>query len=141
MDFREMDVAGAPCFVNRITYSGDLGYEIWMSAEYQRRVYEGIKSAGAAFGIRDFGMRALLSMRLEKNFPTWFAELRPIYGPFEAGMERFVKLSKNSFIGRDAAQAEYESGGALRRVTLALEPGNCDVMHDEPIWEIGRAHV
>ncbi len=134
MDFREMDVGGAPCMVNRITYSGDLGYEIWMAPEYQRRVYAQIKSAGKEFGIRDFGMRALLSMRLEKNFPTWFAELRPIYGPYEAGMERFVKLSKNTFIGRDAAAQEHATGGRLRRATFALAPGNADVMHDEPIW-------
>ena len=83
MDFREMEVGGAPCMVNRITYTGDLGYEIWMQPAYQRLVYEAIKDAGAEFGIVDFGMRALLSMRLEKNFPTWFRELRPIYGPFE----------------------------------------------------------
>ena len=89
MDFREMDVASAPCMVNRITYSGDLGYEIWMKPAMQRRVYTAIKEAGAEFGIVDFGMRALLSMRLEKNFPTWFAELRPIYGPFEGAMDRF----------------------------------------------------
>ena len=80
MDFREMAVGGAPCMVNRITYTGDLGYEIWMAPAYQRLVYAAIKEAGEEFGIVDFGMRALLSMRLEKNFPTWFRELRPIYG-------------------------------------------------------------
>ncbi len=85
LDFREMDVAGAPAMVNRITYTGDLGYEIWMKPAFQRRIYTAIKEAGAPFGIRDFGMRALLSMRFEKNFPTWFAELRPIYGPMEGG--------------------------------------------------------
>ena len=92
-----MAVGGAPCMVNRITYTGDLGYEIWMQPAYQRLVYKAIKEAGEEFGIVDFGMRALLSMRLEKNFPTWFRELRPIYGPFEgcdgplhqAGEERF----------------------------------------------------
>ncbi len=103
MDIREMDVNAAPCLVGRITYTGDLGYEIWMEPAYQRRVYDGIKQAGAELGIVDFGMRALLSMRLEKNFPTWFRELRPIYGPYEAGMERFIKLTKNDFIGREAA--------------------------------------
>ena len=134
MDFREMDVAGAPCFVNRISYTGDLGYEIWTSPDYERLVYAGIKDAGAKFGIKDFGMRALLSMRLEKNFPTWFAELRPIYGPYEGAMDRFVKLSKNDFIGRDAAAAEKENGGNLRRVSFLIEDGTCDVMGDEPIW-------
>ena len=62
--------------------------------------------AGEAHGIVNFGMRALLSMRLEKNFPTWFRELRPIYGGFEAGLDRFIKLTKNDFIGRDAAMEE-----------------------------------
>ncbi len=134
MDCREMDVAGAPCIVNRITYAGDLGYEIWMAPAYQRRVYEGIKGAGEAHGLRDFGMRALLSMRLEKNFPTWFRELRPIYGPYEGGMERFIKLSKNDFIGREAAAKEHADGPRLRRVSFVIDAGTADVMGDEPIW-------
>ena len=120
--------------INRITYSGDLGYEIWMHAPFQRRVYLAIKEAGEEFGIVDFGMRALLSMRLEKNFPTWFRELRPIYGPYEAGMDRFIKLSKNDFIGREAAAAEKASGGKLRRVSFIVDAEDADVMGDEPVW-------
>jgi dimethylglycine dehydrogenase len=134
MDFREMAVGGAPCMVNRITYTGDLGYEIWMEPAYQRLVYKAIKEAGAEFGIVDFGMRALLSMRLEKNFPTWYRELRPIYGPFEGGMERFVKLDKNDFIGREAAAREKAEGPKLRRVSLVVDAVDADVMGDEPIW-------
>ncbi|HPD92149.1 MAG: GcvT family protein [Rhodobacter sp.] len=134
MDFREMDVAAAPCMINRITYSGDLGYEIWMKPAVQRRVYLAIKEAGADLGIVDFGMRALLSMRLEKNFPTWFAELRPIYGPFEGAMDRFVKLQKPDFIGREAAVKERDEGPRLRRVSLIVDAGTADVMGDEPIW-------
>jgi dimethylglycine dehydrogenase len=134
MDFRQMDVAGAPCMVNRITYSGDLGYEIWMEPAYQRSVYAAIKAAGEEFAIVDFGMRALLSMRLEKNFPTWFRELRPIYGPYEAGLDRFVRLSKNDFIGREAAAREQAQGPKLKRVSFAVEATDADVMGDEPIW-------
>ena len=134
MDFREMDVAGAPCMVNRITYTGDLGYEIWMKPSFERRVYLAIKEAGQAHGIVDFGMRALLSMRLEKNFPTWFAELRPIYGPFEGSMDRFVKLQKPDFIGRAAAVAERDAGPRLRRVSLMIDAADADVLGDEPIW-------
>ncbi|MFN3952834.1 MAG: FAD-dependent oxidoreductase [Pararhodobacter sp.] len=134
MDFREMDVAGVPCMINRITYTGDLGYEIWMKPAQQRRVYLAIKEAGAAHGIVDFGMRALLSMRLEKNFPTWFAELRPIYGPFEGAMDRFIKLQKPDFIGRAAAVAERDAGPRLRRVSLLIEARTADVLGDEPIW-------
>ncbi|TJW13250.1 MAG: FAD-dependent oxidoreductase [Mesorhizobium sp.] len=134
MDFREMAVGGAPCMVNRITYTGDLGYEIWMAPAYQRLVYTAIKEAGEEFGLVDFGMRALLSMRLEKNFPTWFRELRPIYGPFEGSMDRFIKLEKNDFIGREAAAKEQAEGPKLRRVSFVVDAADADVMGDEPIW-------
>lgn len=134
MDFREADVDGVPCMINRITYTGDLGYEIWMEPAYQRRVYAGIKHAGAEFGIVDFGMRALLSMRLEKNFPTWFRELRPIYGAFEGALDRFIKLEKNDFIGRDAASKQLAEGPKLRRVSFVVGAVDADVMGDEPIW-------
>ncbi len=134
MDYREMAVAGAPCMVNRISYTGDLGYEIWLEPAYQRRVYEAIKREGEEFGIVDFGMRALLSMRLEKNFPTWFRELRPIYGPFEGAMERFIKLEKNDFIGREAAAREQAEGPKLRRVSFVVDALDADVMGDEPVW-------
>jgi len=134
MDYREMDIDGCPCRVNRISYTGDLGYEIWMEPAYQRTVYHAIKAAGQGHGIVDFGMRALLSMRLEKNFPTWFAELRPIYGAFEGAMDRFVKLSKNDFIGRQAAAAERETGPKARRVSLVIDADETDVMGDEPVW-------
>lgn len=134
MDSRNIDVAGCPCRVNRISYTGDLGYEIWMEPTYERRVYLALKEAGKAQGIQDFGMRALLSMRLEKNFPTWFAELRPLYGPFEAGMERFIRLDKDKFIGRKNAATEFEQGPRLMRVSLNIDTDNTDVMGDEPIW-------
>ncbi|RWO08139.1 MAG: FAD-dependent oxidoreductase [Mesorhizobium sp.] len=134
MHFREMAVGGAPCMVNRITYTGDLGYEIWMAPAYQRLVYKAIKDAGEEFGLVDFGMRALLSMRLEKNFPTWFRELRPIYGPFEGAMDRFVKLEKNDFIGCEAAAREQAEGPKLRRVSFIVDAADADVMGDEPIW-------
>lgn len=134
MDHRSMDVAGCPCLVNRITYTGDLGFEIWMEPAYQRRIYLAIKEAGEPHGIADFGMRALLSMRLEKNFPTWFAELRPIYGPFEGGMHRFVKLNKGNFVGAGAARKEFTEGPQLSRVAFHISTDNTDVMGDEPIW-------
>jgi dimethylglycine dehydrogenase len=105
-----------------------------MQPAYERLVYEAIKKAGAEFGIVDFGMRALLSMRLEKNFPTWFRELRPIYGPFEGGMDRFIKMEKNDFIGRDAAARELEGGPKLKRVSFVVDALDADVMGDEPIW-------
>ena len=134
MSFREVDVNGAPCMINRLSYSGDLGYEIWMAPEYQRKVYRGIKKQGAEFNIKDFGMRALLSMRLEKNFPSWFAELRPIYGPYESRMERFIKINKPKFIGQKAAKQELLDGPKISRTSFIVDAGTSDVSGDEPIW-------
>lgn len=134
MSFREMDVNGAPCMINRLSYSGDLGYEIWMAPEYQRKVYRGIKKQGAEFNIKDFGMRALLSMRLEKNFPSWFAELRPIYGPYESRMERFIKINKSKFIGQKAAKQELLDGPKISRTSFIINADTSDVSGDEPIW-------
>ena len=134
MSFREMDVNGAPCMINRLSYSGDLGYEIWMAPEYQRKVYRGIKKQGAEFNIKDFGMRALLSMRLEKNFPSWFAELRPIYGPYESRMERFIKINKSKFIGQKAAKQELLDGPKISRTSFIIDADTSDVSGDEPIW-------
>jgi dimethylglycine dehydrogenase len=123
-----------PAWWAAITYTGDLGYEIWMEPCYQLAVYRAIKAAGEEFGIADFGMRALFSMRLEKNFPTWFRELRPIYGPYEAGMDRFIKLSKNDFIGREAAAKEHTDGPKLMRTSFLVDALDADVMGDEPVW-------
>ncbi|MFO1060097.1 MAG: FAD-dependent oxidoreductase [Dongiaceae bacterium] len=138
LDHRAMDIANVPALINRVTYTGDLGYEIWVAPEYQRRLYHEVMAAGAAHGIVNFGMRALLSLRLEKNFPTWFRELRPIYGPFEAGLDRFVDLAKNDFVGRAAAAAEKQSGGKLRRVTFDVDATDADVLGDEPVWHGGK---
>ncbi|HEY2111666.1 MAG TPA: glycine cleavage T C-terminal barrel domain-containing protein, partial [Dongiaceae bacterium] len=138
LDHRSMDIANVPAVINRVTYTGDLGYEIWVAPEYQRRLYQEIMAKGRDLGIVNFGMRALLSMRLEKNFPTWYRELRPIYGVFEAGLDRFIDLAKNDFIGLEAAAKEKADGGTLRRVSMIVDATDADVLGDEPIWHDGK---
>ncbi len=138
MDYREMEVATVRAKVNRVTYTGDLGYEIWVAPEYQLRLYQSIMAAGADLGIRNFGMRALLCMRLEKNFGTWYREFRPIYGPFEAGLDRFIKLDKPDFIGKAAALKEKTDGPKRTRVFMVVDATDSDVMGDEPIWVDGK---
>jgi dimethylglycine dehydrogenase len=138
MDHRSFDVGQVPAMVNRISYTGDLGYEIWVRPEYVRRLHREIVDAGSDLGLVHFGMRALLAMRLEKNFPTWYRELRPIYGPVEAAVDRFVAWDKPDFVGKAAAMAERASGGTLRRVTLAVDAADADVLGDEPVWHGGR---
>jgi dimethylglycine dehydrogenase len=138
MDFRRMHLGTIPAMVGRISYTGDLGYEIWVAPEYQRPLFEKLMEAGEEHGIRPFGVRALMSLRLEKNFGTWAREFRPLYGPFAAGLGRFVDVTKNDFIGRDGAMAEKQNGPERRLVAMVVEAGDADVIGDEPIWHGGE---
>ncbi len=139
MDFREMDVGMVPVMVGRVTFTGDLGYEIWVRPEYQITLYERLLEAGAPFEIRHFGARALNALRLEKNFGSWATEFRPIYGPYEAGLGRFVALSKTEFIGRAQAVAEKDKGSERTRVGLVIDVEDADVAGNEPVWHDGKA--
>ena len=77
-------------------------------------------------------------MRMEKSFGSWAREYRPIYGPFEANLDRFVDLKKADFVGRAAALAEKSSGGQRKLITLDIDAKDCDAIADEPIWLDGR---
>ncbi len=137
LSFRKMDIGMIPAYVGRVSFTGDLGYEIWVTSDYQRALYTLLKSAGEPFGIKLIGGRALNAMRLEKSFGTWAREYRPIYGALEAGLGRFVDVKRQAFIGRAAAVAERESGGALRLVTFAVQ-SDADAFGDEPVWHRGK---
>lgn len=137
MDIRETSLGMIPAIVGRISFTGDLGYEVWVAPEYQMRLFERLKAEGADFGLKLIGGRALNALRLEKSWGTWAREYRPIYGPYEAGLARFVNLAKNDFVGRDAAMRERESGGEHRLVTMVVDANGADVIGDEPIWHDG----
>ncbi len=138
LSFRQVDVGMVPALLGRISFTGELGYEIWVTSEYQRSLYDVLVAAGRDQGLRLFGGRALNAMRIEKSFGTWAREYRPIYGPYEAGLGRFVDLKKGDFVGRAAALEEKESGGALRLVSFTLDAGDADASGDEPIWHDGK---
>ena len=138
MDIAKMDIEMIPAVVGRITYTGELGYEIWVGPENLRGLYDLILEAGKDHGIRDFGLRALDSLRLEKSFGSWAREYRPIYGPEEAGLSRFVALDKGEFIGSEAAARERENGPTLRKVTLVVDADDADALGDEPLWHDGE---
>ena len=104
MDFRRIELGMVECWVGRMTYTGDLGYEIWVTPEYQRNLFDALMAAGEPHGIRLFGVQALLTMRLEKMFGTWFREYRPIFTPYESRMDRYIKLD-HEFVGRAALEA------------------------------------
>jgi dimethylglycine dehydrogenase len=138
LSFRRMDVAMVPAYVGRVSFTGDLGYEIWVTSEYQRALYDVLLAAGREHSLRPFGGRALNCMRIEKSFGSWAREFRPIYGPYEAGLGRFVDLRKGEFVGRAAALEEKESGGAVRLVAFSVAAADADAIGDEPIWHDGK---
>ena len=136
MEVRRLPIGLASALVGRVSYSGDLGYELWCDPAYQLHLFDALMSAGAELGVRPFGSRALNSLRLEKAYGSWGREYRPIYGPLEAGLERFVALDKPSaFIGQEAARRERSTGGRLRLRCFVVDVENADVIGDEPIWD------
>jgi len=138
MSFRRVDVGMVPTYMGRVSFTGELGFEMWVTTDYQRTLYDLLQKAGRDFGLRSFGGRALNSLRIEKSFGTWAREYRPIYGPHEAGLGRFVDLNKPDFIGRTAALDERAKGGALRLVTFTVDASDADALGDEPIWHDGK---
>jgi dimethylglycine dehydrogenase len=139
MSFRRMEVGMVPGYVGRVSFTGEQGFEIWVSSDYQRALYDLLIRAGSDHGLRLYGGRALNTMRIEKSFGNWAREYRPIYGPFEAGLGRFVDFKKERFIGRAAAAEERDGGGALKLLAFKVQAGDADAIGDEPIWHDGKA--
>ncbi len=139
MEMKQVSVGLVECLVGRVSYTGDLGYEIWMEAENQRSVFQTLMQEGESLGIGLFGLRALNSLRLEKNFGSWAREFRPIYGPMEAGLNPFVAYDKEAdFIGKEIARKEKEEPPKLRHRTIVVDAKDADVIGDEPIWHEGE---
>ena len=135
MAVREMDIGRCAAIVQRVSYTGDLGYEIYVPVENQVALYETLSAAGDDLGLRPFGMRAMMSLRLEKSFGSWLREYRPDYMPAETGLDRFVSYNKPvDFIGKAAALKEKAEGPKRRICTFAVEATDADVWGDEPIW-------
>jgi len=138
LSFRSLDVAMVPARVGRISFTGELGYEIWVPADGQLALHDALTSAGADLGLVHFGARALNSLRLEKSFGNWAREYRPIYTPAEAGLDRFVDVSKADFVGREAVLRDRAQIPSRRLVTFVVDAGEADAIGDEPVWHDGQ---
>jgi dimethylglycine dehydrogenase len=138
LSFRRMDVGLIPATVGRISFTGELGYEIWCPSDQLRLLHDTLVEAGQDLGLRHFGARALNSLRLEKSFGSWAREFRPVYGPCEAGLEPFIAWRRGGFIGQEAAEAERSGGLERRRVTVVVDGIDADALGDEPIWHKGE---
>lgn len=134
LSIEHFDVGMVPALVGRISFTGELGYEIWVTPEYQLRLFDDLMQAGEPHGLGLFGGRAIDSLRLEKSFGSWATEYRNVYDPYEAGLGHFVKLGKGGFVGEDAAAAAKEAGPARKLVAFAVDTDDADVSGDEPIF-------
>ncbi len=135
MDVAPMVVGAADCVVQRVSYTGDLGYEIYCDPMQQRTLWATLWEAGEPLGLRPFGMRAMMSLRLDRLFGAWLREYSPDYTPAETGLDRFIAWGKNAdFIGRAAAEAERARGPARRLCAFEVDAGDADVIAYEPIW-------
>lgn len=136
-DIREDFVGGVPAMLTRLSFSGELGFEIYVEPEYQLRLYEAVEEAGTDLGLKWYGARALMSMRLEKNWGVWTLDFRPDFTAAESGLDAFINWNKD-FIGKAAALKERQSGPQKRLVTMVVETTDIDVCNDEAILKDGE---
>ncbi|MGG5810437.1 GcvT family protein [Falsiroseomonas sp. CW058] len=136
---KEMAVGMSPALVQRAGFTGELGYEIWVTPDYQLQLFEDLVAAGEEFGMALYGGRAISSLRLEKNYGSFNRDFRPDYTPGETGLDAFVDFAKEAdFTGRAAALAEREKGPARRFVTFAVDAPHADVVGYEVVLKDGR---
>jgi len=139
LSVREIDVGQCQGIVQRVSYTGDRGYEIYVPVHHQVALYTILSEAGKDLGLRPFGMRAMMSLRLDKSFGSWMREFKPDYTPMETGLDRFIDYKKiTGFIGKQAALAEKEKGVERKLCTFVVEAKDADVDAYEPIWHEGE---
>ncbi|WP_419740310.1 GcvT family protein [Ruegeria sp.] len=125
-------VAGKPAFLIRVSFAGELGWEVHALNEDMPAIYEAILNAGAT----PFGMYALNSLRIEKGYRAWKGDLSTDYSLLEGGLARFVKLDKpQDFPGKAAILNEKQQGVKKSFVTLTVDAGDCDAPYMSCIWQ------
>jgi dimethylglycine dehydrogenase len=134
MSVREIELAGLPVTALRVSYVGELGWELHLSSSHLSAVYDAILEAGADLGLRDFGSYALNAMRLEKGYHAWQADFGPEYTPFEAGLDRFIAFEKPDFVGREAVLGVRDEGPRWVFRGFALDSPQADALASAPIY-------
>jgi len=129
----------------RVNFVGALGWELHFPIEYAHHLFDAMFAAGKEFGIGMVGMRAMESLRMEKSYRMWGTDLTSDYTPFEAGLDRFVRMNKGPFIGREALEKQLANGVPHRFVTLEVhDVDDADPLGNEPLFDrqgaiVGRA--
>jgi dimethylglycine dehydrogenase len=137
MHAREIAVAGVPVRALRVSYVGELGWELHHPVAQMEKLYDALMAAGEEQGIADFGLYAVNAMRMEKGYPAWGSELTTEITPVEADLMRFVKTDR-PFIGRGAVEARRKDGAGIRLVYLSVDTGDADCTGNEAVYDGGR---
>ncbi len=138
MSVRELEIAGVRVIAMRVSYVGELGWELHAPSSHLNGLYHEITKAGGPFGLRDFGSYALNAMRIEKGYHGWGTDFGTEYTPFDAGLEKFIALDKPAFVGQDAVREMANVAADWRFVAFELESPNTDAMPSDPILKDGK---
>lgn len=132
-------IAGHWCQLVRVSFAGELGWEIHTKTEDTAPIFDAIWAAGQNNGLKPFGMFALDSLRLEKGYRAWKQDLSTDYSVLQSGLDRFVKWDKPDFLGKAALASEKQRGVAKRFALLTLDaPGTCDAPYMSTVWHDGE---
>jgi len=134
---REIDIGYAMVRATRITYVGELGWELYVPAEFALNVYEAIVAAGAEFGLRHAGYHAMDSLRLEKGYRSWGHDIGGEDTPLQAGLAFAVAFKKEGFVGREALLRQRDTPLGRRLVMFTLADAEPLLLGDEPIYRDG----
>jgi 4-methylaminobutanoate oxidase (formaldehyde-forming) len=135
---REIELGYATVRATRITYVGELGWELYVPTELAQGVYDALVAAGGEVGLRHAGYHAMDSLRLEKGYRSWGHDLGAEDTPLDAGLGFAVALEKDGFVGREALLRQRDRPRSRRLLTFTLDDPEPLLLGDEPIWRDGR---
>jgi dimethylglycine dehydrogenase len=139
LSHQSAQIAGRWCQLVRVSFAGELGWEIHSKIEDTATIFDAVWQVGQKHGLKPFGMFALDSLRLEKGYRAWKQDLSTDYTLLQGGMDRFIKWEKPDFRGKAALAAEKQQGVKKRFVTLTVEnPGDCDAPYMATLWHNGK---
>jgi len=131
-------IAGRWCQLVRVSFAGELGWEIHTKIEDTAAIFDAVWAAGQTHGLKPFGMEALDSLRIEKGYRAWKGDLSTDYTILQGGLDRFVDWTKPNFKGKAALEREKQQGVIKRFVTLTVEAGECDAPYMSTLWHGGK---
>ena len=135
LDVIELMVGSTACLAQQVSYTGDHGFELYCDPMAQRTLWDSLWEAGKPHGMTPFGMRAMMSLRLDRFFGSWLSEFSPDYTAAETGLDRFINFRKPvDFIGRSAAEAERLTTPERQLVIFEVDALVADVVAYEPVF-------